>query len=283
MKKDLSAIIKKINKLKPMSQVAQKVISIAEDPDSSITELSEIIAYDQALTANLLKMCNSAHFGLPREVESVQQSILYLGLDQIIDMVLMSGWSSHLKGRQHGYDLDRGELWRYSVASALIARELAEMKKVEKKHLIFTSALIKDIGKIVLGQFVEDSYEKIRFLVSEHAFSFREAEKAVIGIDHAELGALVAEKWNFSTKMRDIIRFHHSPSEAEDAQVETGIVHIADVLCMMMGIGVGADGLSYRLDNAVIERLGFSERDLQGTIAGFGEKLEKVEALIGAS
>ena len=281
--KDIKEIIQKIDNLKPMPQVAQKIMSIAQAPSSSLSDLSEIIIYDQSLTANLLRICNSAHFALPREVESVQQAIVYLGMNQVVDLVLMSGGAANLKDKQEGYDLAEGDLWKYSVSSALIARELAERGKSENSHLIFTAALVKDIGKVVLNQYVADSYEKINLLVSKHEFSFREAEKAVIGIDHAELGSEVAKKWNFSEKMVDIIRFHHSPSESEEALPETSIVHLADTLCMMMGIGVGSDGLSYRFDNDVAERLNFSERDLQETIAGFGEKLRKVEELINAA
>ncbi|MBW1721254.1 MAG: HDOD domain-containing protein [Deltaproteobacteria bacterium] len=280
--KDIREIIKKIDALKPMPQVAQKVMAIAKDPQSSMADLSEIIIYDQALTANVLKLCNSALFGLPNKVESVQQAIVYLGMDQIVDLVLISGGASNLKGKHEGYDLEEGELWRYSVASSLIARDLAEIKKAENVHLIFTSALVKDIGKVILNQYVADSYEKIKFLVSKHGFSFKEAEKAVIGIDHAELGGLVAEKWNFSSKMIEIIRYHHSPSEAKESSFETCLVHLADSLCMMMGIGVGSDGLSYRFDRDAAEQLGFSERDFQEIIAGFGEKIQKVEELINA-
>lgn len=281
--KDLGEIIKKIDKLKPMPQVAQKVIAIAENPQSSMGDLSQVIIYDQALTANILKICNSAHFALPRVVESVQQAIVYIGMDQVVDLVLMSGGAANLKDKQDGYDLEEGELWRYSVASALIARDLAEKKKVENGHLIFTAALVKDIGKVILNQYVADSHEKINLLVVKHGFCFEEAEKAVIGIDHAELGGLVAEKWKFSPKMVEIIRYHHSPGGAKTSHLETAIVHMADTLCMMMGIGVGSDGLSYRFDNEVTEQLGLSERDLQEIIAGFGEKLQKVEELINAS
>ena len=281
--KDIKAIIQKIDNLKPMPQVAQKVMSIAQDKNSSMSDLSQIIIYDQALTANLLRICNSALFGVPKEVESVQQAIVYLGMDQVVDLVLMSGGVANLKSKQEGYDLGEGDLWKYSVSSALIARELAVRGKMENSHLIFTSALVKDIGKVVLNQYVADSYEKINLLVSKHEFSFKEAEKAVIGIDHAELGSMVAQKWNFSKKMVDIIRYHHSPGECEESLLETSIVHLADTLCMMMGIGVGSDGLSYRFDNDAAERLNFSERDLQEAIAGFGEKIQKVEELMNAA
>jgi putative nucleotidyltransferase with HDIG domain len=281
--KDVEKIIKGIGKLKPIPQVANKVMAIAQDPKSSLSQLAEIIMYDQVLTANLLRTCNSTYFGLPRKVDSVQQAIVYMGMDQVVDLVLMSGGAENMKKGQKGYDLDAGDLWRYSVSSALIARELSERRGSSNNHLIFTAALLKDIGKVVLNQYVADSLEKIKFLVSKHGFSFREAEKAAIGIDHAELGGMVAEKWGFSAKMVETIRNHHLSEDASEYAFETSIVYLADTLCMMMGIGVGCDGLSYRFRRDVVDQLGFSERDFQAIMAGFGEKLHQVEELVNVS
>jgi len=280
---DLHAIVKEIGKLQPMPQVANKVLSIVEDPESSLAKLSEVILYDQALTANLLKICNSAYFGLPRKIESVRQGIVYLGMDQVVDLVLLMGGRENLKREQHGYDLREGELWRSAVSSALIARELAEKKGSKNNHLVFTAALLKDIGKVVLSQYVADAFEDINSLVTEKGFSFTEAEKEVIGIDHAQLGGMVAETWKFSPRMVEIIRNHHLSEDTPKGDFEISIVHVADSLCMMMGIGVGSDGLAYRFHREAIEHLGFSERDFQEIIAGFSDKFQKVEAIVGIS
>jgi putative nucleotidyltransferase with HDIG domain len=280
---DIDLIIKEAESLKPMPQVVNKIMALAEDPNSGMTEISDVIIYDQALTANILRICNSAFFGLPREVDSVHQAIVYMGLGQLVDIVLMSSGSENFNRSQKGYDLDRGELWKYSISSALIARELAEIKNIKDSHLIFTAALIKDIGKVVLSQYVEDAFEKIIGLVAEEGISFREAEKRVIGIDHSMLGGMVARKWKFSPKMISIIENHHNPDEKSDALLETSIVYLADTICMMMGIGVGADGLAYTFHRGVIERLGFTENDILEIMAGFGEKITKVEELIKMS
>jgi len=280
---DLHAIVKEIGKMQPMPQVANKVLSIVEDPESSLAKLSEVILYDQALTANLLKICNSAYFGLPRKIESVRQGIVYLGMDQVVDLVLLMGGRENLKREQHGYDLREGELWRSAVSSALIARELAEKKGSKNNHLVFTAALLKDIGKVVLSQYVADAFEDINSLVTEKGFSFTEAEKEVIGIDHAQLGGMVAETWKFSPRMVEIIRNHHLSEDTPKGDFEISIVHVADSLCMMMGIGVGSDGLAYRFHREAIEHLGFSERDFQEIIAGFSDKFQKVEAIVGIS
>lgn len=277
---DIGKIIKEIDRLEPIPRVANKIMSLADDPDCPMSELSELILYDQALTANLLRICNSAYFGLSGRIDSVHHAVVFLGLAQVTDLVLLAGSAANLKKEQKGYGLHEGELWRNSVSSALIARELAEKKGSKNNHLIFTAALLKDIGKVILSRYVSDSFETIHGLVSEQGFSFREAEKKVLGIDHAEVGAMVGEAWKFSARMVEIIRNHHLSEKTQDSDFETSIVHLADILCMMMGIGVGSDGLAYRFHRGVVERLGFTEKDMQEAMFGFGDKLQQVEELI---
>ena len=277
---DIESIIRKIDRLKPVPQIAHKVMSIAENPESSMSDLSKIIVYDTAVTTDVLKAANSAYFGLPDRINSVHQAIVYMGMEQVVDLILMSAGSEHLKEAQEGYDLHTGDLWKYSVSSALIACEIAEKIGAKDKHLIFTAALLKDIGKVILSQYVKDSFEKIDRLVVEKGFTFREAEKEVIGIDHSELGALMARKWNFSPKMAEIIQNHHLPQNSSMSEIETAIVYMADTICMMMGIGVGSDGLAYRFHQEVVNRLNLTERDFQEIIAQFSDKMEQVESMV---
>lgn len=280
---DITSIMKKIDSLKPIPQVAHKIMSIVEDPESSLPDLSKVIGFDSAVTANLLKVANSAYFGRPGKFDSIHQAIVYLGMDHVVDLVLLSSGADNLKPERTGYDLREGDLWKYSVLSALIARELAENKGIGKTHLIFTAALLKDIGKVILDQYVGDVFEEINSMVEGRNLTFREAEKRVIGIDHAELGGMVAESWNFSPKMVEIIRNHHQPQKSSISEIESSIVYLADTICMMMGVGGGLDGLAYRFHKEVVNLLEFTERDLQEIMAMFGEKLEHVESLVSMS
>ena len=275
----IQEIIKKIDTLEPISQVLQKLLELLNDTESSISDLCELILYDQALTANLLRICNSAYFGLAKRIDSINHAVSFLGMNQVADIVLIISASKNLQEKQAGYDLQENELWKYSVSSALIARELAEKKGDGNNHLIFTAALLKDIGKVILSQYVADSIDKINRLVTKEGFSFREAEQEVIGIDHAQLGGMVAEKWKFSPKMVAIIQNHHLPEESMKSDFETSIVYLADTLCMMIGIGGGADGLAYRFHSDVVDLLNFTEQDVQEVMAGFIQKLQKVEQL----
>jgi putative nucleotidyltransferase with HDIG domain len=279
---DIQRIVKGIARLKPIPHVVNKIMTITQDPDSSIRELSEIISFDAMATANLLKAANSAYYGCSKKFDSIHQAIVFLGMEEVVDLVLMTSSAENLKRPQKGYGLTAGDLWRYSVASALLARKLATAKAMADVHFIFTAALLKDIGKVVLEQYVDNGLQKIQALIAQGNCSFREAEKAVLGIDHAELGAMVARVWQFSPKMVEIIGNHHHPGQASQAAEEAAIVYASDVLCMMMGINSGLDGLAYRFDRQTMESIGLTPEDLQVIIADFSGELQKVEELIAA-
>jgi putative nucleotidyltransferase with HDIG domain len=278
---DLKAIVAQIDQLEPVPPIATQILALAEDPDSSLTEISDLILNDPALTANLLKICNSAFFSLPRQVESVRDAIALMGLDQIVEIVLFNGLSASFKKEMVGYGLGERELWRHAVSSAHVAGILADrFGASQNKHLIYTAALVKDIGKLILGRFVAFSYEQINILVQSQRQSFNDAEHEVIGMSHEELGALVGKKWNFSDKMIYIIRHHHLSDESARQDFETTLVYLADIICMMMGICTGADGLSYRFYGDVLNRMSLSDNDLQGIIAEAGKKQQQVEMLL---
>jgi putative nucleotidyltransferase with HDIG domain len=274
-------ILDRIDQLAPIPPIATQIMTLAEDPESSLSEIADLIINDPAITANLLKTCNSAYFGLTRKVDSVQDAIALVGLDHVVQLVLLGSVSQNFKKGAEGYGLGEGELWRHAVSSAHVAKVLAVRYGASKtKHLVFTAALLKDIGKLILGRFVAFSLEQINILVHAKGQSFNDAEKKIIGMNHEELGAMVGEKWCFSEKLIYIIGHHHLSDESARQDLETCLVYLADIVCMMMGVCTGVDGLCYRFYSDVLKRLDLSEKDLQGIIAGTAENQQRIEHLL---
>jgi putative nucleotidyltransferase with HDIG domain len=273
--------IEDIIRLTPIPPVAAQIMALAEDENSSMSDISDLIIHDPSITASLLKICNSAYFGLARKVESVRDAITLLGLDQIVELVLLNSTAENFKDEPDGYGLGEGELWQHAVLSAHVAKMLAKNHGIaRKKHLIFTAALLKDIGKLIMGRYVAFSYEKINILVGSKGYSFNEAEKEVIGMNHEEIGALLGEKWRFGKKLIYIIRNHHMSEEACRNDVETALVYLADIVCMMMGFGTGVDGLAYRFYGDVLNRMNLNDHDLQKIIYETGERRKKIQKLL---
>ena len=276
----IQELVKEIKNLKPIPAVIHQILEVVDKPDSSLTEVANIIQYDPAVTASVLRTCNSAYFGLKHPAESIKDAVSLLGIDQVVQIVLMKSGVKILSGKQEGYGLHEGAMWKYSVSSALVAKQIAVKLSLKNKNTIFTAALLKDIGKTVLDRFVLDSFEKISALVVDQGLSFREAEKKIIGVDHTELGAMIAKMWKFSPRMVKIIRNHHLSDISMVRDKEIATVYLADCICMMIGIGVGSDGLAYRFNEQAMKALGMDADDISRVIARFAVNMQEVEDLL---
>ncbi len=276
----LQILIKEIKNLKPIPAVVTSLLGVVDDPNASMQDITKIIQYDPAITAEILRTANSAYFGLKQPAETIQEAATMIGTDRLVDLVMLKVSAQVTKGMQKGYDLHEGALWKYSVSSALIAKQVAGQLNLSNKNYIFTASLLKDIGKTILDKFVQDAFEKIYDLVANENFSFMEAEKQIIGVNHAELGGMIAKMWKFSPKMVGIIRNHHLTSETMVRDKDIAVVYLADCICMMMGMGVGADGLAYRFHRQAMEHIGISAEDTLKTIAEFTCRMEEVETLL---
>ena len=273
-------ILKSIKSLPAFPVTVQKVNRLINDPDSSLTELAGVIKYDQSITANILRMCNSAYFGLRHKVDNVQDAILYLGRQNIVRAVLTAGISRYFK-KTGGYDVEGAELWEHSVSVALMAQILSRRIYSGEDPKLFTAAILHDVGKIVLGEFVQESYKKIQALVSEEGYDFLEAEEKVIGVNHAELGGEIAVLWNFPPEVRDAIAYHHRPDLLKKNGGDVPwIVYLADQACLMTGIGGGADGLAYRGLSEAIDRFKLRQKDLEEAMAELVQELSGARELL---
>jgi putative nucleotidyltransferase with HDIG domain len=278
---NIDEMVAKIESLAPIPPIATQILSLVEDQDACMSKIADLIRHDPSITANLLKICNSAYFGLVQKVESIQDALTLLGLDRVTELVLMNCLSNSLGGFQQGYLLGEGQLWRHAVTSAHVSVSLADRVGADcNRHLLFTAALLKDIGKLVLSRYVAASFETINALVDTAGYSFNEAEKKVIGISHEDLGAMVARQWSFSDSMIGIIRNHHLLQDSRNVDLETQLVHLSDLMCLMMGVGTGADGLAYRFYGKVLDQIGVTDHIVEDTMLETSSIQEQIDELI---
>ena len=244
---DVSKILSRIEKLEPIPAVINQVLDLADNPDSPLKDLVAVVEMDPAITANLLKTVNSAHMGLPVKVDSVHQAVTMLGLQQVVEMILSQNLSGNLKRSQKGYGLDKGDLWRQSLAAAMVARTLADEHDLMSLPTIYTAALLKDIGKVILHEFVADHIDAIQRRVKKKGMSFVEAEMDVLGMDHTTLGGMIAKQWHFSPHMIYMIENHHLTNPAARNDPATVTLYLADMVAMMVDTGIGVDRLAYHV------------------------------------
>lgn len=254
-------ILKSVGDLPPMPQVVQKARKVMANPNSSFKDLAIIFVTDQAIATRVLKMANSAYYGLTQRVSSIQQASVVLGHKTLAELITVASTSDLMGKELKGYGLEAGALWQHSLAVAFGSRIIAKKKDPEMADDAFAAGLIHDAGKLVLDRYVlerRDAFED--FLANDHE-NFLAAEKTILGFDHAEIASEVCKRWNVPDNMAVAIRYHHGPSEAADEAL-AHILHVADGIAMLSGLGTGVDALSYEIDEQAIKTLGLNSNEV---------------------
>jgi len=250
------AILAQVGSVPSMPSVVMELRKYLNDPDVSFDKLARIIEYDPGLTVNVLQLANSAYFGWSRKIKTVKEAIARLGTNRIFQMVLCMSVAPLVRKPIKGYDTDSAGLWLHSIATAICAEQLVLVLGLPKLEEAFTAGLLHDMGKIVLGTFVEVDDEPIKEIVAADGLSFNEAEQMVLGIDHAEVAAELLKAWNLPDEVVAAARWHHQPHLADEQFRQlVDLIHVADFLCLTFGFGTGADATHYRLNEEANARL----------------------------
>jgi putative nucleotidyltransferase with HDIG domain len=282
MPQALKNISSKLSSFPSMPGAAVKLLALIDDPDLNVSQIEKILRQDPGLTANLLRLANSAYFGIPSKVGSVRQAVLLLGLKRLIQMVIASCVSALMDKPVPGYDLSPGELWRHSIAVTVAAEGLVKELNINAAEEIFTAALLHDVGKLVLGDFVRDDFKEIENLLAQ-GISFEKAENLVLGTNHAKLGAEILRRWSLPSELVNAVRWHHDPASAEQVDTMLDIVHVANVLCLMIGVGAGRDGLQYEPSGEAVKRLGLESRHLEKVASQTMQWVEELGEVLGSN
>ena len=269
---ELKAIIERIDYLPPFPVTVSRALQMLDDPKVTPENIAEAIKFDQAIAINVLRLCNSSYFGLSRSITDIQEALIYIGLSRFREILVLSGTKQYFENKISGYEVNRGELWGYSLSSAIIANELCALLNIESCQEIFLAALLHDLGKLILSEYITESLSEIHSKVENEGLTFIEAEKEILGYDHAELGALILEQWGFSKPVIDAVRKHHEASSENDTVIDD-IVRISDTLALIMGMGTSVDGLSYHGFDDVCKKYRLTQDMLDRLI---GDSLEKI-------
>ncbi len=275
----LEVLVRQVRDLPALPQAAVKVMQMVDDPRTSAPELARVLSTDQAMTARILKLANSAFYGASRRVSTVSEAVVLLGLRTVRNMAMALGCQDMMERGLPGYALERGALWRHSFCSAFAAQALAKRAGYRVTEEAFVGGLLHDIGKVVLNVYLQATFACIAERAAQKGMAFMDAERSVLGFDHAEAGARVLEKWNLPLALVNCVRWHHEPLAQPEFSPLTGVVHVADVLCLMLGVGLGGDGLNYPLADGILDRLRLTEADFEETAAQVCEACAQSDSL----
>jgi len=275
----IDEILSLVKSVPPFPKVARRVSEMLQDLGVSANALAEVIQYDQVITANVLKICNSAYFGLPRKVASLDEALVIVGNETLKNIIITSSSAKFYEGAAgEGYKLEQGDMWKHSVATAIMARELARQVREVDDSSAFTAGLLHDIGKRFLSSFVAEDFKAIMMKVVQDGCSFVEAEKELLGASHAELGGMILRQWEFPREIENAVLLHHD-QDALDREPLVAVVALANALVISMGIGVGADGLSTKLRGHGLKRFGITPMMLELCMANLFTEIEHAQEL----
>jgi putative nucleotidyltransferase with HDIG domain len=253
--KDPQKIIAKIDDLPTLPRTVLKITGLVNDPKSSARDLARVITDDQVLTVRLLKLVNSSFYGFPQRISTVTGAIVLLGFDAIRNLLLTTSVFDLFTNRNHQKKQDQERLWDHSLGCAVGAKVIGDYLRHDKIEELFVSGLLHDIGKIVEMMFLPDDFDKIAAAVRKDNILMITAENTVLGYNHAEVGRLLAERWNLPVKLAQVIAHHHHPEQASSFALEAAIVHLADIFCRALNMGHGGDNKIPPLDKFAWERL----------------------------
>jgi len=266
-------IVAAVSTFPDMSNAAMRLLQLLRDPKRSAADVEDVMRQDAGLTANILRIANSAYFGFPDEIASIRQAIVRLGWRQMRQVVLTASMNTMLEEPIDGYQLGRGELWRHALATSIAAETLVKKKEIPVEEDPFTSALLHDAGKIVMGKFVAEDFSLIELAAAEGA-PFHEAERVVLDTDHAEVGALILEKWSFPASLVAAVRWHHEPGGMNPHSRLVDVVHIANETALRLGVGAGVEVSPPPLSRHAMERLELTDADVDEICRRTSDKLE---------
>ncbi|MBI5815301.1 MAG: HDOD domain-containing protein [Nitrospinae bacterium] len=254
-----------------------KIISLANDPKSSPTDLVNAVTMDPNLTARILKLINSAYFG-NRGVASVNRAVMLLGFNTIKNIALSVAVTSTIKVRDDFKWFTNNEFWEHNLGCAIASRNLAKAMGVGALQVeeYFVAGLVHDMGKgALIHKLGKEDSETIYNPEYEPASPRHEVEKEMLGMSHGEISGIIAQKWKFPESLAAAIAFHHNPMEAPAEHRKLALtVRIADHCCHLLKIGIQT---TMNLGNITREEWGsftMKPEDVKNTLTGLPEAVE---------
>ena len=259
-------IIEYLNSVDLLPAYVGQIITELQKTDVDLSAVVELIKMDPSLTASVLKLVNSSAFVGGYPISTIQDASVRMGSFNLMQMVIGSSMSSIMSKHVPGYDLPPGELWKSSITAAIFTDVINDVLQLSAPAHAFTAALLRDVGKIVLGSYIQIDAQVILSYAADNKVSFPEAEHAVLGIDHAEVGAELMQLWRLPEQLCTPVRWHHCPEMATDDKKVTCIVHLADILTSIAGSGIGNEGLLYNVSPIVVDELQLNHDDVENIL-----------------
>lgn len=282
----LKDLMFEMRSLEPFPGVAARVLELSGRKDVIPSELIDLVQTDPGITSKVLKLCNSAYYGFQREIASLHEAGNLLGVTTLVNLVLTSSAGKYFKdnGKSGGGGMERR--WEECVANAIGSRIIASRHGKVDPERAYTAGLLENIGHLVLDRFLDSSMEAIR-AVALSGTDLIDAEKRVLGMHHAEIGARLTTRWSLPELLVDVIRHHHHPELAGEGRELAATIHLAEILTQQVQAEQAEPteqgefgGLMYEINESACEITGLSREDLSELTELLGQEMARAREFV---
>jgi putative nucleotidyltransferase with HDIG domain len=276
-------LIQRIQELPTLPSTISKIIELVESKSSTSEDLARVISKDQSISSLILKLVNSAFYGHLRQISSISHAIVILGYTTVRTMALgVSIFSSSPGKKAAAFDMDK--FWIHSIGVATITRRIATHSPARDgldMESVFLSGLLHDIGKVIFAHYFNKEYNEVVESAVKNQGWIGDSESAFFGLNHAEAGYYLAQKWQFPSTVISAIKCHHDAMscDGEAERAMACMVNLADYLCRKAVIGSGGDNEERPLDEQALSFLGISHDTLMEIVGEVEKDREMIESL----
>jgi len=268
-RKEVKKKLRKLEGLPTLPPIIQRLNLMIEDERTSLNQIAELIEKDQVITTKVLRLANSAFYGFPRRVSTVQQAIMFLGINVLKILIMTASIFEIIHQEDVG-------LWEHSVGVAACAKLIAEKTSLSDPQEIATAGLLHDLGRVIEMVSFREDYKKIMELVAQGENPYQ-AEITVLGIDHAEIGAFLMRQWNLPERLIEAVAAHHQLELAKKYRKEASALHLADTLLHARGYGKTLYEKVPPLDEKALKVLGFGLPEIKEIIFSLEPRLYELK------
>jgi HD-like signal output (HDOD) protein len=278
----VAAAIREISHIATLPEITLRIIQLVEDPKSTAQDLHNVISKDPALCTRILKVVNSAFYGLPGQIGSINRAIVLLGLNAVKNIAIAASLTKLFKGNQLSAGFSPKELWTHCVAVGTATRMIATTMKLGLIDEAFLAGLIHDIGIMVELQYDRNKLAEVltKFEAGNPA-DFMAAEEAVFHANHQDFGAALADKWKFPRSFGLVTGWHHRPLDLpQDQRMLVCMVHTADRLAVLCNAGFKLDVPNTDISKDILDELKLTREEVNAIQAGLPEAVKEVQTLL---
>ncbi len=271
-----------LGEIATLPEITVRIIETVENPKSTARDLHEIIKNDPALSSKILKVVNSAFYGLPGKIGSIDRAIVMLGLSAVKNIAIAASITRLFKGSELAKEFTAKDLWMHSLAVGVASRALHKQIHTQGGDDVFLAGLIHDLGILVVRQAYPEQLVEVINRVSETEEDFCTVENEILGADHQAFGAGLAGKWKFPRHLKAAMGYHHLPDQlAEDNLALVSLIQLADVICCKARLGFHLTAYTSGLDLQHVGDLGISSEQIAQVIEQLPEQLAIAETMMG--